>query len=84
MINALSSIRSVNRTDAATLLSTFGSLKNIVRASKESLSLCPGIGPQKAAKIQSVLTQPFLRSKKRKPPSPKKDITSFLKKKAST
>lgn len=83
-MNALTSIRSVNRTDAATLLSTFGSLRNIVRASKESLSLCPGIGPQKAAKIQQVLRQPFLRSKKRKQASPKEDITCFLKKSVST
>lgn len=64
IINALASIRSVNRTDAATLLSTFGSLKNIIRASKESLSLCPGIGPQKASRIQLVLKQPFLKNKK--------------------
>lgn len=94
VINALTSIRSVNRTDAATLLSSFGSVRNIVRASKESIALCPGIGMQKAARLQLVLKQPFLKGNKSaaaaaataaaaasiKLHSQQKAITSFLKK----
>lgn len=79
-MNALCSVRSVNRTDAATLLSTFGSINNVVRASKESIALCPGIGLQKATRLQNVLKQPFLKSKSTKTSSQQKDITNFLKK----
>ncbi|NXN94789.1 ERCC1 protein, partial [Rhinopomastus cyanomelas] len=47
MTDCLTSIKSVNRTDALSLLGTFGSLAAVVGASREDLSLCPGIGPQK-------------------------------------
>ncbi|NXX41596.1 ERCC1 protein, partial [Tricholaema leucomelas] len=47
LAECLSSIRAVTRTDAHSLLTTFGSLAAVVKASKEELSLCPGIGPQK-------------------------------------
>ncbi|KAK2150844.1 hypothetical protein LSH36_386g02007 [Paralvinella palmiformis] len=43
----LTRVRRVNKTDAMTLLHTFGSLEKIVQASEEDLSLCPGFGPQK-------------------------------------
>lgn len=59
--DALTSIKSVNRTDAITLLSNFRSLQNICEASEEDLSLCPGIGPQKAKRIYSILHQSFLK-----------------------
>lgn len=59
MIEALTSIKSVNRTDAMTLLSTFGSLEKIVAATEEEISFCPGFGPQKASKLHSVLHQSF-------------------------
>ncbi|KAJ4444803.1 hypothetical protein ANN_06600 [Periplaneta americana] len=61
LVNALTSIRSINRTDAMTLLTSFGSLEKIVRASPETLGLCPGLGPQKASRLHKVLHQPFLR-----------------------
>ncbi|KAI5735004.1 hypothetical protein M8J77_013052 [Diaphorina citri] len=60
LVSALTTIRSVNKTDATTLLSTFGSLEAIVKASKDSLSLCPGLGPSKASRLYNVLHQPFL------------------------
>lgn len=44
---ALTAVRSVNKTDAITLGTNFGSLAAIMRASKEDLSACPGIGPTK-------------------------------------
>ncbi|RXG73844.1 DNA excision repair protein ERCC-1 [Armadillidium vulgare] len=62
MIEALTSIKSVNRTDAMTLLSTFGSLEKIVAATEEEISFCPGFGPQKASKLHSVLHQSFKKS----------------------
>ena len=61
LIDALTSVKSVNKTDAVTLLSTFGSLENIVKASIEDLTLCPGFGPQKAQRLHKVLHQTFKR-----------------------
>uniref|UniRef100_A0A8C3XN61 DNA excision repair protein ERCC-1 n=1 Tax=Chelydra serpentina TaxID=8475 RepID=A0A8C3XN61_CHESE len=59
--DCLTSVKSVNKTDALSLLSTFGSLANIVQASKEDLSLCPGIGPQKAKRLFDTLHESFLK-----------------------
>ncbi|XP_073177444.1 DNA excision repair protein ERCC-1 isoform X4 [Lepidochelys kempii] len=59
--DCLTSVKSVNKTDTLSLLSTFGSLANIAQASKEDLSLCPGIGPQKAKRLFDTLHEPFLK-----------------------
>jgi DNA excision repair protein ERCC-1 len=40
----LSTVRSVNKTDSAQLLAQFSSLKQIMAASEDELSLCPGLG----------------------------------------
>ncbi|XP_063237497.1 DNA excision repair protein ERCC-1 [Bacillus rossius redtenbacheri] len=61
LVSALTSVRSVNKTDAATLLSTFGSLERVIRASPDALGLCPGLGAQKAGRLHRVLHQPFVR-----------------------
>lgn len=63
--DCLTTVKSVNKTDAITLLSTFSSLEGIINASKEELVLCPGLGPQKAKRLHDVLHQPFLKSKKK-------------------
>uniref|UniRef100_A0A8V5GZC5 DNA excision repair protein ERCC-1 n=1 Tax=Melopsittacus undulatus TaxID=13146 RepID=A0A8V5GZC5_MELUD len=64
MSDCLTSIKAVNRTDALSLLSTFGSLAAMAAASKEDLSLCPGVGPQKAKRLFDVLHEPFLQTPK--------------------
>ncbi|XP_065390671.1 DNA excision repair protein ERCC-1 isoform X2 [Macaca fascicularis] len=43
----LTTVKSVNKTDSQTLLTTFGSLEQLIAASREDLALCPGLGPQK-------------------------------------
>ncbi|XP_026768979.3 DNA excision repair protein ERCC-1 [Pangasianodon hypophthalmus] len=63
--DCLTTVKSINKTDAITLLSTFSSLGGIINASKEELVLCPGLGPQKARRLYDVLHQPFLKSKKK-------------------
>ncbi|XP_022536368.1 DNA excision repair protein ERCC-1 isoform X1 [Astyanax mexicanus] len=63
--DCLTTVKSVNKTDAITLLSAFSSLEGIINASKEELVLCPGLGPQKAKRLHDVLHQPFLKSKKK-------------------
>ncbi|XP_058249568.1 DNA excision repair protein ERCC-1 [Hemibagrus wyckioides] len=63
--DCLTTVKSINKTDAITLLSTFSSLGGIINASKEELVLCPGLGPQKARRLYDVLHQPFLKSNKK-------------------
>lgn len=63
MANALTSVRAVNKTDAALLLSTFGSLENICKASQMSLALCPGFAQHKATQLYNTLHKPFLKQK---------------------
>ncbi|XP_064359149.1 DNA excision repair protein ERCC-1 [Dromaius novaehollandiae] len=64
MTDCLTSVKSVNKTDTASLLAAFGSLAAIAGASREDLSLCPGIGPQKAKRLFDVLHEPFLKAPK--------------------
>ncbi|KAL7384442.1 hypothetical protein ABVT39_002399 [Epinephelus coioides] len=61
--DCLTTVKSINKTDAMTLLSTFSSVDGIINASKEDLVLCPGLGPQKARRLYDVLHKPFLKSK---------------------
>ncbi|XP_067115569.1 DNA excision repair protein ERCC-1 isoform X2 [Osmerus mordax] len=63
--DCLTTVKSVNKTDAITMLSTFSSIEGIIKASKEDLVLCPGLGPQKARRLYDVLHQPFLKSRKK-------------------
>ncbi|OAD61645.1 DNA excision repair protein ERCC-1 [Eufriesea mexicana] len=64
LVNALTTIRSVNKTDATTLLSTFGTLNELIKSQPNILALCPGIGLQKAERIHKTLHEPFLRPSK--------------------
>jgi len=61
VIEALTSVPSISKTDAATLLGTFGTLDRIVQATEEDLALCPGFGPEKASKLLKVLKESFKR-----------------------
>ncbi|KAK0425443.1 hypothetical protein QR680_009205 [Steinernema hermaphroditum] len=56
----LSSIRSVNSSDAQRLIGTFGSIQNIAKASADDLAMCPGLGPVKAQNIYNFFRTPFL------------------------
>jgi DNA excision repair protein ERCC-1 len=62
----MTSIKSVNKTDVVTLLSTFGTLKDTMDADVDELQLCPGFGAQKAERIRAVFHTPF---KKKATPS---------------
>ncbi|CAD1476783.1 unnamed protein product, partial [Heterotrigona itama] len=59
LTNALTTIRSVNKTDATTLLSTFGTLSELIEAPPNTLALCPGIGIRKAERIHKTLHEQF-------------------------
>lgn len=62
--DCLTTVKSVNKTDSCTLLTTFGTLSDLASASREDLSLCPGFGPQKAKRLFDTLHEPFLKTKK--------------------
>lgn len=44
-----------------TLISTFGTLENMIKTSETKLSNCPGFGTRKASKLYGVLHEPFLK-----------------------
>lgn len=71
-MSALITIRSINKTDATILLSTYGTLRGILKASENSLSLCPGIGPQKASRLYKTLHESFLKGDLNVSPSKRK------------
>ncbi|XP_017039290.1 DNA excision repair protein ERCC-1 [Drosophila ficusphila] len=60
LVAALTNIKPVNKTDAVTLLQTFGNLGNLITASEERLSQVMGLGPRKAKKLYKTLQEPFL------------------------
>jgi DNA excision repair protein ERCC-1 len=51
----------VNKTDAMTLLTNFGTLSNLIQASENKLNSCPGFGQKKAAKMYKVFNESFLK-----------------------
>ncbi|TDH67088.1 hypothetical protein CCR75_005344 [Bremia lactucae] len=57
--DVLTSIRSVNKTDVITLLSTFGTVKGLMNASMEELALCPGLGAKKVRQLLETFLVPF-------------------------
>ena len=60
-LDALTSIKTINKTDALSLLSTFSTLENIVRSTKLQLNVCPGLGSTKAEALCTFFTKPFKR-----------------------
>ena len=60
-LDALASIRTINKTDALSLISTFGTLENIVKSSKMQLNVCPGLGGTKAEALTKFFSKPFKR-----------------------
>ena len=59
VVEAMTSVRAVNRTDSLTSIGTFGSFERCVRASEEELSNVPGWGPNKVKNWIHATTTPF-------------------------
>lgn len=55
MIDALAESRSINRTDATSIVGLFDTFERISGATPDELSLCPGVGLQKATKLYELL-----------------------------
>lgn len=64
LTECFTTVKSINETDAVTLLSTFKTLDGVMKASKEDLSLCPGFGPQKAKRVHDIFQEPFIKANK--------------------
>ena len=64
--DALCAIRSVNKTDSAQLMSQFGTLRGLMRAPMDELSLCPGIGEKKVRRLYEAFHKPFSSAAARK------------------
>jgi DNA excision repair protein ERCC-1 len=60
--SVVGTVRSVNKTDTATLASSFGSLARVATASVEELSVCPGLGHKKVRRIFDAFNKPFVTS----------------------
>lgn len=65
LTDCLHQIRSVNKRDVVNLSSVFGSLSEIMQATKEELLMCPGIGALKAKRIYDTFHLPFASTKKK-------------------
>jgi DNA excision repair protein ERCC-1 len=61
-VDCITTVKTVNSTDALTLLRNLGSLKNIMNAPYESLLLCPGLGAKKVKQLHLAFNKPLLTS----------------------
>jgi len=61
LTKVLTSVRSINKTDVATLLDTFGNLSNIINADVQQLMLCPGLGEKKVRRLHQAFHEPFIK-----------------------
>eukprot|EP00933_Yihiella_yeosuensis_P038886 TRINITY_DN32830_c0_g1_i1.p1 TRINITY_DN32830_c0_g1~~TRINITY_DN32830_c0_g1_i1.p1 ORF type:complete len:243 (-),score=50.19 TRINITY_DN32830_c0_g1_i1:335-1063(-) len=59
LTEVLTTVKGVNKTDAASLASRFGSFAGIARATEEELQQCPGIGDKKVRQLRHVFHAPF-------------------------
>ncbi|OLY80708.1 DNA excision repair protein ERCC-1 [Smittium mucronatum] len=63
LVNTLSQVRSVNKTDALTLASNVGSFRKMANSSLKELALLPGFGDQKASRLFEAFNENFIVSK---------------------
>jgi len=56
---AFTKIRGVNKTDAVTLLNTFGSVGKVAAAKGAQLRACPGLAEKKVTRLLEAFHQPF-------------------------
>ena len=62
LVDGLTSIRSINKTDAVSLISMFDTFENIVRSDDDQLIVCPGMASLKAQRLRQFFHKPFIRS----------------------
>ncbi|CAE8617063.1 unnamed protein product, partial [Polarella glacialis] len=62
LTEVLTTVKGVNRTDAALLATRFGSFAGIASTSEEEFQRCPGIGDKKVKQLRHVFHTPFFPS----------------------
>jgi DNA repair protein Rad10 len=62
LTEALTEIRSINKTDVRNLAAAFGSFAGIAQATPDDLSQTMGMGERKVRRLHHVMTQPFITS----------------------
>jgi DNA excision repair protein ERCC-1 len=77
LFDCLTSVRSVNKTDAVTLANNFGSLKNLMEASLEELSILPGFGEKKVKRLHDTFHTRFIPTGKKEKPK-QSTIDTFI------
>ena len=79
--DVLCAVRSVNKTDSAQLMSQFGTLRGLMAAPMDELSLCPGIGEKKVRRLYEAFHKPFSSVQARKRRKEKEEAAAKAKKK---
>lgn len=59
MLDVLTTVPSVNKTDAMMLATNFATMGDTMEARKEDLALCPGLGDLKIKRLLDVFSAPF-------------------------
>ncbi|KAL3480042.1 restriction endonuclease type II-like protein [Aspergillus californicus] len=72
LVEFVTAPRSVNKSDAASLISTFGSLQNAINAQPEQLSAVPGWGEKKVKQWSSAVREDFRVEKAKRATAPKR------------
>lgn len=80
----LRTVRGINRTDVATLITNFGSFRSMIEASPEELTICPGMGETKVRRLYSAFHEPFFHQQPQKKPRVQMEIDKMLKRTTST
>lgn len=70
--------RSINKSDAASLISTFGSLQNAVNAQPEQISAVPGWGERKVRQWSNAVREDFRIETAKKAEAPKRGVFRSL------
>lgn len=60
MLDILTTVRSINKTDVASLISNFGNLHGIANAKLEELSMIGGFGEKKIKRLFQAFNAPFI------------------------
>ncbi|KAJ0414999.1 restriction endonuclease type II-like protein [Aspergillus carlsbadensis] len=72
LVEFVTAPRSINKSDAASLISTFGSLQNAVNAQPEQISAVPGWGEKKVKQWCNAVREDFRVEKAKKRTAPKR------------
>lgn len=74
LVEFVTTPRSINKSDAASLISTFGSLQNAINAQPEQISAVPGWGEKKVRQWTNAVREDFRVENAKKAKAPERNI----------